>query len=801
MHAGSFVFGDNDTGNIYISRTTFTFEMLDEFINEFFSSGVLENTTLYKFVNDLSLGEEYFNGQTPIELPDEILRIDADKRKNPVKYKRAKLSYVQTKDANTEAVSNYIKYLVNAAKFFLEEYIDLVVNEPNFEVILGMLLENKGILDMGALYAFQQDLSFLSDKIGSLRYNNSFLDGIEENDRKLFFGESRKTMDTLLLYLTNIFQKLWRDCVQEQLSSVVTLKPEDREGNIFPLTSTFLTAIKEIQGLGDLGTTINFLRGRRIYSISERSKYERVGVQFLKDKGVLSHVDSQLGMTKDKEISIYRDLGETSDFVKKHRAKNEACLTFILRRMGYKWITSDDGESQRNSFWKELTVEWANTDQFDNVTDVKEKIQEKMDSLGNGAIAMVSVKLGRFGSPYSFVAEQIHGEALFLDPRTGEKVSDKYLVKARSLQIDSKVAIKAKDKSIFSSSASQDKEVSSAASPEQVRPSSPDPEEPVTSSAASPIPQDSEGSSAASPELVMPLSQVPEEPVTLSTTSPLAEPQSRLFDEGELETLNQQLDGINHSSSALRRSTLRIHSFPPESESTASSEQVRPSSPVSEESETSSTASSVAESSSSASPIYEETEALSPAISPVVVAHKESDVMSDINEALRGANRNSKNTSDWGYENNCQRCCVAYELRRRGKNVVAKPFDFRNGIEEDELLINLFEQIPERVNLEGNGTVLIQNIKSQMEKWGNGSRAMISFTATDLDSGHCFIAEQVNGETVFLDPQHGKLIEDLNKNKKYFIPNRIISYASLAKIDKVKFTEDVINKCCVFEQS
>ncbi len=46
--------------------------------------------------------------------------------------------------------------------------------------------------------------------------------------------------------------------------------------------------------------------------------------------------------------------------------------------------------------------------------------------------------------------------------------------------------------------------------------------------------------------------------------------------------------------------------------------------------------------------------------------------------------------------------------------------------------------------------------------------------------------------------QHGKPIEDLNK---WFKPNRIIAFASLAKIDKVKFIEDVINKCCVFEQS
>ena len=246
-----------------------------------------------------------------------------------------------------------------------------------------------------------------------------------------------------------------------------------------------------------------------------------------------------------------------------------------------------------------------------------------------------------------------------------------------------------------------------------------------------------------------------------------------------------------------------------EASRSASPEPVMLSSPVPEDLEGSSAASLVAEASSPASspiegsprlesPDHEEPATLSPAVSSVVVAHKESDVISDINEALRGANRNSKNTSDKGYENNCQRCCVAYELRRRGENVVAKPFNREDEDKELVLVVNLFEQIPEKMDLEGNGAVLIQNIKIQMKKWGNGSRAMISFTVADRVSGHCFIAEQVNGETVFLDPQQGKRIEDLNR---WFRPNLTIPFVSLAKIDKVKFTENLINDCCDFEQS
>ena len=197
-------------------------------------------------------------------------------------------------------------------------------------------------------------------------------------------------------------------------------------------------------------------------------------------------------------------------------------------------------------------------------------------------------------STYFFVAEQFHGEALFLDPQTGEKVPDKYLGKARRLQIG-KLTIEPKDKSIFSRSVSPAEQSSRSVSPVHG--------EPETSSAAS---------------------------LVAEASSPASSP----------------IEG-----------SPRLES-----------------------------------------PDHEEPATLSPAVSPVVVAHKESDVMSDINEALEGVNRNSKNTSDKGYENNCQRCCVAYELRRRGEKVVAKPFNREDEDKELVLVVNLFEQIPEQVN-------------------------------------------------------------------------------------------------------
>lgn len=52
------------------------------------------------------------------------------------------------------------------------------------------------------------------------------------------------------------------------------------------------------------------------------------------------------------------------------------------------------------------------------------------------------------------------------------------------------------------------------------------------------------------------------------------------------------------------------------------------------------------------------------------------------------------------------------------------------------------------------GTNLRTQIESQMAKWGNGTRCEI-FVAWkgNNGNGHFFVAEQIDGQTVFYDPQ------------------------------------------------
>ena len=436
MHMGNFVLDSIvNNGSLLISRTAFTTEMIDEFIEEFFTNGSLKATKLYNLINGLSLGEEYFNSQGAMS-SEEIKRVDEDKVKNPVKYKSAKpKTYEETKAANLDAVINYIKYLMNAAKFFLTEYFDLLTNEPNFEVVLGKAIKNK---DGKSLVSFQQDLLFFSQVFNSPKcpddFKNQVVATISEEDIELFFGGSERIKKFAMQSITALFN---------------VLSHLERPDSIVTHAALFLEVANDlpISFPGFKEHVENHLKVNK-YSNSERNKLEKEGRQFLKANGVLEDVDSQLGIPEAKE-AIYSDLFETSNFVKKHGYRpDEACFKFISKRMGGDLLS------------KEIKLKYYSAD---NVTDVRQAIQKIMDSLGNGAIIIFTVQLGRLGGLHSFVAEQFHGEALFLDPVTGKKVSDKYLGKARFLV--SALLSPDHEESATSSTASSVEEFSRSASP------------------------------------------------------------------------------------------------------------------------------------------------------------------------------------------------------------------------------------------------------------------------------------------------------------------------------------------------
>jgi len=123
---------------------------------------------------------------------------------------------------------------------------------------------------------------------------------------------------------------------------------------------------------------------------------------------------------------------------------------------------------------------------------------------------------------------------------------------------------------------------------------------------------------------------------------------------------------------------------------------------------------------------------------------------STIEEDLKATNP-SFSTAQSQWTNNCQRCVPAYEMRRRGYDVTAKPqpqTDPRN----DRLSIKPWEawKMPKPIAFGSRA-----DIEKLMAEWGDGARAQIKVIWASGTSGHTFVAEQQGGKTRFIDPQTG----------------------------------------------
>lgn len=150
------------------------------------------------------------------------------------------------------------------------------------------------------------------------------------------------------------------------------------------------------------------------------------------------------------------------------------------------------------------------------------------------------------------------------------------------------------------------------------------------------------------------------------------------------------------------------------------------------------------------------------------------------------------------FTQNCQRCVITYEVRRRGFDVVAKerlfapvlnpdgtpkldangkkesydpsglPVLYKNGTVNPNSWAGVFVDkngmIPQPIEPNGNTVEQkIADIEKRMRQYGDGARAIIRIQRMKQDAkgkiskigGHVFMVEQINGKTVFCDPQTG----------------------------------------------
>lgn len=117
-----------------------------------------------------------------------------------------------------------------------------------------------------------------------------------------------------------------------------------------------------------------------------------------------------------------------------------------------------------------------------------------------------------------------------------------------------------------------------------------------------------------------------------------------------------------------------------------------------------------------------------------------------------------------GFSENCTRCVVAYELRRRGYDVTALPS--YSGDKWQDVSINDISSADRwkgafkkaKTVFVGSGSVsgAVDNIKKQMRQYGSGSRAVINIPCAGKDINHVFNVENVNGRIHFIDAQSGQ---------------------------------------------
>lgn len=116
-------------------------------------------------------------------------------------------------------------------------------------------------------------------------------------------------------------------------------------------------------------------------------------------------------------------------------------------------------------------------------------------------------------------------------------------------------------------------------------------------------------------------------------------------------------------------------------------------------------------------------------------------------EALAGANPFYNGGTQGDFSANCQRAVVAYEMRRRGYDVMALPTYAGDRMPSAGNWEKVFNGA-KRINVGASSPQKVQaNLEAHMKSFGNGSRGIIGIP------GHVFNVENVGGKIRYVDAQ------------------------------------------------
>lgn len=138
------------------------------------------------------------------------------------------------------------------------------------------------------------------------------------------------------------------------------------------------------------------------------------------------------------------------------------------------------------------------------------------------------------------------------------------------------------------------------------------------------------------------------------------------------------------------------------------------------------------------------------------------------------------------YSENCQRCVVAYEARRRGYDVTAQPtYQGDTAPINGEWRRRFFVGAKEDHVGSRSEKKTLSNIEAKMAEYGEGSRVIVR-VGWKAGGGHVFMAERRNGKTIYRDPQVG-----LRYDKKTLLKNVRTDTVSLTRVDNLSFSDKI----------
>lgn len=158
-------------------------------------------------------------------------------------------------------------------------------------------------------------------------------------------------------------------------------------------------------------------------------------------------------------------------------------------------------------------------------------------------------------------------------------------------------------------------------------------------------------------------------------------------------------------------------------------------------------------------------------------------------KSIENANLNSNPNHSYEYSEyseNCQRCVVAYEARRRGYDVTAQPT-----YQGDTMPMNgnYIREYFVGAKTDSVGSTsdkkTVKNLESKMGEYGDGSRALVQVQWKG-GGGHVFMAEQRNGKTIYRDPQVG-----VKYDSNTLLTNVKPSSVRLTRVDNLSFSDNI----------